>query len=387
VAAPSDPTPLHPATLAVSLGRPHGPGAPVNQPLVLASTYREGGALGYAREGNAGWAALEEVVGALEGGPAVAFGSGVAAAAAILDDLPVGTHVVAPSAPYHGITHLLADRVAAGRLGVAALDQTDLAAVHGALTDAAGRGPVAIWAESPTNPLMDVVDLAALADAVHAHGGRLIVDNTFATPLLQRPLSLGADVVMHSATKLIGGHSDLLLGLVVSRDHEQAQRFVVSRHRNGNVPGVLEAFLALRGVRTLSVRLERAQANAVELAARLATHPVVARVRYPGTADHPGAAVVAAQMAGPGTMLSIETVGDAALADAVCAQVRLLVPGTSLGSVETLIERRAKYDGDRAAGVPETLLRISVGLEHVDDLWSDLDQALTRAAARPGGGT
>jgi cystathionine gamma-synthase len=380
----SEPSALHslrPETLAVALGRPHGPGAPVNQPLVLASTYRAGGEVGYAREGNAGWAALEEVVGALEGGPAVAFGSGVAAAAAVLDDLPLGTHVVAPRAPYHGITHLLADRVAAGRLLVTALDQTDLDGVRAAVASAVRTGPVAVWAESPTNPMMDVVDLAASAVAVHEHGGVLIVDNTFATPLLQRPLLLGADVVVHSGTKLIGGHSDLLLGIAVCRDAATASRLVTSRHRNGNVPGALEAFLALRGVRTLPVRLERAQGTASELARRLSTHPTVARVRYPGLHDHPAADLIAAQMSGPGTVLSLETVGDAHVADRVCAGVRLLVPGTSLGGVESLIERRARYDGDREAGVPETLLRVSVGLEHVDDLWADLDQALTAGSS------
>jgi cystathionine gamma-synthase len=289
--------------------------------------------------------------------------------------------VVAPSAPYHGITHLLADRCAARRLEVTALDQTDLVAVRAALASAASTGPVAVWAESPTNPMMDVVDLAMLAAAVHEYGGVLIVDNTFATPLLQRPLFLGADVVVHSGTKLIGGHSDLLLGLAVGRDAATAERLVASRHRNGNVPGALEAFLALRGVRTLPVRLERAQATASELAQRLSSHPAVARVRYPGLPDHPAADLVAAQMSGPGTVLSLETVGAAEVADRVCAGVRLLVPGTSLGGVESLIERRAKYDGDREAGVPETLLRVSVGLEHVADLWADLDQALTAASS------
>jgi cystathionine gamma-synthase len=386
VADPQESWSWHAETLAVALGRPRDPGAPVNPPLVLSSTYRDGGDLGYAREGNAGWAALEEVVGALEGGPAVAFGSGVAAAAAVLEDLPVGTHVVSPIAPYHGITHLLADRAAVGRLGVTAVDQTDLGAVAATLERAARHAPVAVWAESPTNPMMDVVDLSELATMVHAHEGVLIVDNTFATPLLQRPLLLGADVVVHSGTKLIGGHSDLLLGLAVGRDLAWAGRLVTSRHRNGNVPGALEAFLALRGVRTLPVRLDRAQGTASDLAGRLATHPAIARVRYPGLPEHPAAQVVARQMAGPGTVLAVETVGDADLADRACQMVRLLVPGTSLGGVESLIERRAKYEGDRAAGVPETLLRISVGLEHVDDLWADLDHALTTAAEASGRG-
>jgi cystathionine gamma-synthase len=372
---------LHAHTRAVVLGRPAAPGAPLNPPLVLSSTYRDGGDIGYAREGNAGWAALEQVVGSLEGGSAVAFASGLAAAAAVLDDLPEGCHILAPTAPYHGITELLAQRASTGRLAVTTLDLSDLSAVAVLMQRAAAGGrPAALWAESPTNPMLDVVDLAVLARIAREHYAVLIVDNTFASPMLQRPLRLGADVVVHSATKLIGGHSDLLLGLAVAddaADPERAARLRRHRHRSGSVPGALEAFLALRGIRTLPVRLDRAQANAQELAVRLQTHPAVARVRYPGLASHPGADIVARQMSGPGTVMAIETVGDAAFADRVCAAVQVVVPATSLGGVETLIERRAKYPGDRDAGVPPTLLRISVGIEDVEDLWSDLDRALS----------
>ncbi len=370
----------HPHTQAVVLGRPHAPGDPLNSPLVLSSTYRDGGPVGYAREGNAGWTALEDVVGALEGGAAVAFGSGLAAAVAVLEDLPNGCHVVAPATPYHGITELLVERRGTGRLGVTTLDLSDVVATDDVLTKASAAGrPTALWAESPTNPMLDVVDLAALGRIARDHDAVFIVDNTFASPLLQQPLRLGADVVVHSATKLIGGHSDLLLGLAVTTDPERVERLRRHRHRNGSVPGSLEAYLALRGIRTLPIRLERAQANATELAIRLASHPAVTRVRYPGLPGHPRADIVAAQMSGPGSVLAIETVGDAAFADQVCAVVRLVVPATSLGGVETLIERRAKYPGDRDAGVPETLLRISVGVEHIDDVWADLDQALNAA--------
>jgi cystathionine gamma-synthase len=368
---------LHPHTQAVVLGRPHAPGDPLNQPLVLSSTYRDGGGLGYAREGNAGWTALEDVVGALEGGLAVSFGSGLAAAVAVLEDLPNGCHVVAPATPYHGITELLAERRRTGRLAVTTLDLRDLGGTADVLAKAsAGGRPTALWAESPTNPMLDVVDLAALGRLARDHDAVFIVDNTFATPLLQQPLQWGAAAVVHSATKLLGGHSDLLLGLAVTTDPERAERLLRHRHRNGSVPGSLEAFLALRGIRTLPLRLERAQANAKELAVRLGSHPAVTRVRYPGLSTQPGADIVARQMSGPGSVLAIETVGDAASADHVCAAVRLVVPATSLGGVETLIERRAKYPGDREAGVPDTLLRISVGVEHVDDVWADLDQAL-----------
>jgi len=383
---PTSQSGLQPQTLAVTLGRPQAPGDPLNPPMVLSSTYRDGGPIGYAREGNAAWSALEEVVGALEGGSAVAFGSGMAAAVAVLDGLPPGCHVLAPAAPYHGVTALLRDLDAGGRLRVTTVDLDDVAAVDRALVDVATAGEsAAVWAESPTNPMLDVVDLTALGRTTDRHGALLVVDNTFASPLRQHPLRLGADVVIHSATKLIGGHSDLLLGLAVTADADRAAALRRHRHGRGSVPGVLESFLTLRGIRTLAVRLDRAETTAGELARRLQRHPAVGRVRYPGLPGHRAADVVAAQMGGPGTMLAIETVGDALTADRVCAGVRLIVAATSLGGVETLIERRARNDGDRDAGVPPTLLRISVGLEDVDDLWADLDQALDRAVGRQSG--
>lgn len=361
---------LHPETLAVTAGRPLEAGDPLNAPLVPASTYRAGG-LVYGRDGNAGWSAFEDAVGALEGGSAVSFGSGLAATAAVLDTLPSGAVVVAPAEPYFGVSAQLGERARRGAIDLRLVDLTDIDVVRGSVPGAA-----LVWAETPSNPMMDVTDIGAVAELTHLHGGRLVVDSTFASPVLQRPLSLGADVVVHSATKLIGGHSDLLLGVVVSADADWCAAYARHRHDVGSVPGVLEAFLALRGLRTLPVRVERMQSTAGVLADRLAEHPAVTRVRYPGRADHPGHAVAARQMAGFGTMLSFETVGDAATADRVVAALSVVVHATSLGGVETLAERRTRYPAEAERGTPQTLIRLSVGLEHVDDLWADLEQAL-----------
>ncbi|HLG91937.1 MAG TPA: PLP-dependent aspartate aminotransferase family protein, partial [Acidimicrobiales bacterium] len=204
-----------------------------------------------------------------------------------------------------------------------------------------------------------------------------VVDNTFATPLLQRPLELGADLVVHSVTKYLAGHSDVVMGAVVAADEAWQRALALRRSKHGAVPGPLEAFLALRGVRTLDVRLERAQASALELARRLESRPRVSRVRYPGLASHPGHEVAARQMSGYGAMVSFEVEGTPEQAEAVCRSVEVCVPGTSLGGVETLIERRARWEGEDAT--PGNLLRLSVGIEDVEDLWQDLDQALARA--------
>jgi len=341
----------------------------------MSSTYRLGAELEYGRDGNATWAALEGVIGELEGGDAVAFGSGLAACAAVLDAVPGGGTVVAPRSAYHGFTDQLRARESVGRLTVRWVDIADARAVA-----EAASGAAMVWLETPSNPLMAIADIAA-ANAARDPGSLLVVDSTFATPLLQRPIEHGADIVVHSATKYIGGHADLLLGLAICRDPGAAEALWEVRHREGAIPGSLEAFLALRGLRTLGVRLERAQSNAGELAARLDAHPAVSRVRYPGLADDPGHAVASRQMDGYGAMLSFETLGDAATADAVCERVRVITAATSLGGIESLIERRARYASERLSGTPPTLLRLSVGIEHVEDLWSDLDQALQPAVS------
>jgi cystathionine gamma-synthase len=362
---------LRPESLVVALGRPHEPGAPLNVPLTPSSTYRFGGELGYGRDGNPGWAALEGALGALEGGDAVAFASGMAAVAAVLETLPAGALVACSRVAYHGVRVLMSERERGGRLRVLFVDAQDADAVA-----VACDGAALLWLETPMNPLIELVDVAALSAAAHAKGAAVLVDSTFATPLRQRPLEQGADLVLHSATKFIGGHADLLLGVVVTRDGRRRDELVHRRAIDGATPGALEAFLALRGLRTLAVRLDRAEQTAGELARRLAAHPAVTRVRYPGLPDDPWHGLARRQMSGFGSMLAFETVGDANAADRVCGRVELITSATSLGGVETLLERRARYPGDADAGTPPTLIRLSVGIEHVDDLWRDLEQAL-----------
>ena len=343
----------------------------------LASNFRAGTAEApvneYSRDGGtASWQALEDAVGALEGGTALSFGSGMGAAAAILDLVPTGAHVVVPSDSYAGVRALLADGSAHGRWKVSQVDITDTAA-----TKEAAWAADLLWLESPTNPLIDVADLPELCRFGTGTGALVVVDNTFATPLGQRPLAFGADVVLHSATKFIGGHSDLLLGLAVTADPDLAARLATRRRLGGALPGALEAYLALRGLRTMAVRLARSQESAGVLAQRLQAHPAVTRVRYPGLPDDPGHQRAAAQMDGFGAMLAFEVRGGAGPADAVCAAVRIVTSATSLGGVESTMERRGKLAGQEH--VPPGLLRLSVGIEHVEDLWDDLDQALTAA--------
>ena len=352
--APGDVS-LSPATIAVTAGRPpRSPDAPLNPPLVLASTYHAGGEVGYGRYGNPTWEMLETAVGALDGGVATSFSSGLAAVAAVLELVPVGGVVVAAPDAYYGSLKVLARMESQGRLTVKTVDLTDLDAVAGAVV-----GADLVWAETPTNPMLRVVDLAGLVALTSAAGAQLVVDSTFATPCLQRPLALGADVVVHSATKYLSGHSDLLLGVAVAADPEVAARLVESRSVLGAVPGTFESWLALRGLRTLHLRMERAQANAQELAGRLSAHPLVTAVHYPGS----------------GAMLSIELDRAPEDVEAIVGSTRLWVHATSLGGVESSWERRRRWPGE-SAHVPESLVRLSVGIEDVDDLWHDLDEVL-----------
>ena len=342
-----DDHPLAPATIAVTAGRPSAPGNPLNQPIVLASNFRSGGE--YTRtHGTDTWAALETAVGALEGGRAIAYSSGMAAASAIVFAL-APTIVVIPTVSYMGVRSLLSEYQSRGQVELRPVDITDTTAVA-----IAAQGADVVWVETPTNPTLDVADLPAIGAATRDAGASMVVDSTFATPLLQRPLEHGAAIVLHSGTKFLGGHSDLLIGLCVTADDAVYDRLVQARTFQGATPGALEAFLALRGLRTLPIRLAAMQRNAEVLVERLRAHAGVAEVRYPGQ----------------GAMVSFVVSGGAAAADALCAGVRVLVPATSLGGVETTIERRQKYAGD--AHVPPGLLRMSVGIEDVDDLWADL---------------
>ena len=324
----------------------------MNVAVELSSTYRAGGDVIYGRESNPQWVAFEAAVVALEGGAAgVAFASGMAAIAAVASLVPPRGIVVAPEVAYKGARNLFSALASAGAIELRLVDITDTTAV---LT--ACDGASLLWAESPTNPELGLADLAAFRGAAPI----VAVDNTFATPLLQRPLSLGADVVVHSATKLLSGHSDVVLGVAVAASEDTAARIRAHRTLHGSIPGPMETFLALRGLRTLPVRLERSSSTAAALVERLRDHEAVDEVRYPGF----------------GQMLAIVVRGGAGAADRVCSSLRLAVHATSLGGVETLIERRGRYAGEEAT--PPGLLRVSIGLEHVEDLWADLAQALAR---------
>jgi cystathionine gamma-synthase len=368
--------PFRPATVAVRAGRPERSGSGVNPPISMSSTFRQGGVQEYGRDDNDTWEAFEAALGQLEGGHALGFASGMAAISAALETVPIGATIVVASGSYNGTRKWCADAVARGRLMVRSVDTTDTDA-----TVAACDGAHLVWLETPTNPCLDIADLVAISTGAKAHGASVIVDNTLATPLLQRPLTLGADVVVHSVTKWLAGHSDLVMGAVVTADEDVLEALRGRRSLFGAVPGSVETWLALRGLRTLPARLERAQATAGELASRLREHHAVGRVRYPGLADHPGYALARRQMEGPGAMVSFEVVGGARSADTVVDGLHLLTPGTSLGGVETLIERRRRYAFED--DTPPSLLRMSVGQEDVEDLWADLDQALS--SSRPAG--
>ena len=364
-----------PDTVAVQAGRPtRTPGAPMNPPIAMSSTYVQDATIEYGRDGNAGWGALEAALGALDGGHAVTFSSGLAAVTAIADLVPQSGTVVLSTVTYYGVRNIFQRLQAQGRLHLRMAPADDTTAML-----AAADGAAMVWIESIANPLMVVADVPAIAAGARERGALTVVDSTFATPLRQRPLDLGADVVMHSATKLIGGHSDLLLGAAVCRDEAHAQRLVTLRHDHGAIPGALEAFLALRGLRTLAVRLDRAEASALEIAGRLASHPRVSRVNYPGLPADPQHEVATRVLpGGSGSMLSFEVAGSVEQTDAVLTGLRLITHATSLGGVESLIERRSRYPGDAGVAAP-TLCRLSVGIESVDDLWADLDHALRAA--------
>jgi cystathionine gamma-synthase len=346
---------LHPDTVAIIAGRPpHGPDASMSVPVHLTSTYGAGGDLEYGRYGNPTWTAFEETLGALEGGRCIAFASGMAAMAAVLDLVEPGGTIVAPRHSYTGTIAMLGDLEAKQRAKVVLVDITDTGAVA-----AAAVGAAMVWFESPTNPALEVADIPAIAAAAHEHDALVVVDNTFATPVLQQPLALGADVVVHSATKYISGHSDVLMGAVVAASPEHADAIVQRRSLTGAIPGPLETFLALRGLRTLPVRLDRAQANAQELVRRLTGHSALEEVRYPGF----------------GAIVSIVVRGGAEPADALAERTSLWVHATSLGGVESTLERRRRWPLEQPT-IPEGLVRLSVGLEHVDDLHRDLAGAL-----------
>ena len=372
---------LHPATLAVHAGAEADPetGA-VSPPIHLATTFKHGpdgeriAGYEYQREGNPTQDRLETALAALEGGAAaLAFASGMAAITGLLESLPNGARVLIPDDCYTGLRYLAREFLPERGIHAIAVDMADLPAV-----DAACAEPVAmIWAETPSNPRLKVCDIAALAEIAHRRGAMLACDNTFATPVLQRPLARGADVVMHSTTKYFGGHSDVLGGaLVFARRDDLYARVAHRRHITGAVLAPFSAWLTLRGCRSLPARMALHCANARRLAGFLAAHPAVDRVNYPGLAMHPGHAIAALQMADYGAMLSIEVRGGREAALRLAGKLRLFTNATSLGGCESLVEHRASVEGGHPIS-PQDLLRISVGLEHVDDLIADFTQALS----------
>ncbi len=345
----------HPETIAISAGRPEvGPDAALNPPVVLTSTFHSGGAIGYGRYGNQTWKALEDAIGALEGGSTLVFSSGMAAISAVFSIVPIGAPVVASNQGYSGVMTLLNSFQESGRLEVRFVDVVDTQSVIDAM-----KGAALVWLESPTNPGLDVADLTRIIAEAKKLGIGVGVDNTFATPLVQRPLAMGADIVMHSVTKFLSGHSDVLMGSLSTNDPALLKRLQDSRSFSGSIPGPFETWLALRGLRTFPLRFNKSQESAKTLVERLKAHPKISRVRYPGF----------------GAIISFEVDGTAEQTQKICESSTLIAHATSLGGVESLWERRRRWPME-SLSVPEQLIRLSVGCEHVDDIWDDINHAL-----------
>jgi cystathionine gamma-synthase len=371
-----DPDDYAAATWVVAAGRSDEPGAPLNVPLVPASTFTLDGDRAYARDdGTPTWDALERVVAGLDRGDAVAFSSGMAAIAAVLDQLHAGAHIIWPTDCYQGVAGLIQHGERHGRWTATRLPLEDTTA----WCEAAARADL-IWLESPSNPLLTVADLRQIGAATRRADSLLVVDNTLAGPLLQQPLNSGADIVVQSATKHLGGHSDLLCGVATTRRTDLAHELRMRRELAGATPGTLEAFLVVRGIRTLAIRTETSTRTAMDIAQKLETHPTVTRVRYPGLPSHPTHQIAKEQLRGYGSVISFDIAGEAEDADAVCANLELIRHATSFGSVESTIERRAAVPGQEH--LPPTLLRLNVGIEDPADLWNDLAGALAAPARR-----
>jgi cystathionine gamma-synthase len=377
---------LKPETLAAhALGRIDEATGAIIPPIHPSTTYERDADLGYSRgrcysrADNPTYDVAADTLTALEGGAkTLLFASGMAAATAVFQALEPGDHVIAPTVMYWALRSWLLGFAARWGLKVKLVDTTDLAAVRLALRQGKTR---LVWLESPANPLWSVSDIAAIAELAHRAGARLAVDSTVATPVLTRPLSLGADIVMHSATKYLNGHSDVVAGtLTTAAEDDFWARIKAVQSQNGGVIGPFEAWLLQRGLRTLFPRVHWQSASALTLAERLSTHPMVAEVLYPGLPGFPGHELAKRQMDGGfGGMLSIRVKGGRDDAIALAAGVTLWKRATSLGGVESLIEHRASIEG-LTSPVPDDLLRLSVGLEAADDLYVDLDQALCRIA-------
>jgi cystathionine gamma-synthase len=367
-------------TLAVHAGHDADPSTgAVTPPIHLSTTFARGpdGTLPdrflYARSDNPTRRSLETALAALEGGGvALAFASGMAATAAVFQALAPGDHVIAPMDAYYGTAKFLREVLARWGLESSFVDMTDLSAVGRAVTPRTRL----IWTETPSNPCLAVTDIARVSELAHGAGARCVCDNTWATPVLQHPLALGADLVMHATTKYLGGHSDVTGGaLVAIAEDDFVAHLRTIQTVGGAVPSPFDCWLVLRGIRSLPYRMRGHCENAAAVAAFLAAHPKVEVVHYPGLESDPGHEVARCQMAGYGGMVSFEMRGGAEPALAVGARVRLFIRATSLGGAESLIEHRASVEGPDTRS-PPGLLRLSVGLEHADDLVADLEQAL-----------
>lgn len=367
-------------TLIVHAGRAVEPGSNAVTPsITLATTFErevDGEYSGdiYTRASNPNRRNWEYALAALEGGQsAFAFASGQAAAAAVLQALSAGQHIILPDDLYHGLRYLIKDVLARWDLRADFVDMRDPANVRRAVKPETRL----IWVETPSNPLLQIADIAAIAQIAHESGAWCAVDNTWATPVFQQPLALGADIVMHSTTKYFGGHSDVLGGAVILKDADSilTQRISSSQKLGGGVPSPFDCWLLLRSLPTLALRVRAQTENAKKIAAFLARHPRVELTYYPGLESHPGHDIAAGQMSGFGAMLSFQVRGGQAEALKVAANVKLFTRATSLGGVESLIEHRASVEGPDTH-TPPNLLRVSVGLEHPDDLITDLEQAL-----------
>jgi cystathionine gamma-synthase len=384
-------------TLAIHAGQEADPATgAVVPPIYQVSTYKQDGVGGlrgkelgevarwiegyeYSRTDNPTRGALEDCLAALEGGArCLAFASGMAATDCLIRAVcRPGDHVLIPDDAYGGTFRLFDKVLANSGLTYRPVPMGDTAAVRAALAQRPAR---LVWVESPTNPLLSIADIAALRQLAAEAGALLVVDNTFASPYLQQPLALGADAVVHSTTKYIGGHSDVVGGAAVVADPELGERLYFLRNAVGSAPGPFDAWLTLRGAKTLAVRMDRHCANAARIADMLASHPAVAAVYYPGLASHPGHEVAAKQMRGFGGMVSFRARAGAAEAVAICGRTRLFTLGESLGGVESLIEHPARMTHASVAGspleVPADLIRLSVGIESCEDLIEDLRAAL-----------
>ncbi len=369
---------MHPETIAIHVGQACDQltGA-VAAPIHLSTTFEraeDGGfpsGFVYGRDGNPNRHSLEACLAALEGGvEAAAFASGMAAITAAIESLPTGLprRLVLPDDMYFGIRALIDETDIGARFDWVAVDMTDLAAVKAACAEPTGL----VWMETPSNPLIKIVDIEAVARIARAAGALVAVDNTWATPLLQRPFALGADIVVHSLTKYVGGHSDVMIGAVVLRENgPQLTLLRAIQNHKGAVPSPFDCWLALRGMQSLSARMRVHCANAELVAQFLAGHPAVAAVHYPALESHPGHAVAKRQMRSFGGMLAFEVHGGREEAMRFAAGLQLITRATSLGGTHTLIEHRASVEGPQTMA-PEGLLRLSVGLEHPDDLIADL---------------